>query len=39
MGILHLPLPNIKIMIAENKGIALFIIINNYGLPNNKARK
>ncbi len=23
MGILHLPLPDIKIMIAKNKGIAL----------------
>jgi hypothetical protein len=38
MGILHLPLPDINITIAENKGIALLIIINNYGLPNNKAR-
>jgi hypothetical protein len=39
MGILHLPLPNIKITIAKNKGITLPIIINNYGLLNNKAKQ
>jgi len=39
MGILVFPLPNIKITIAENKGITLLIIINNYGLLNNKARQ
>ncbi len=39
MGILVFPLPNIKITIAENKGITLPIIINNYGLLNNKARQ
>lgn len=39
MGILHLPLPDIKIMIAKNKGIALSIIINNYGLLNNAAKQ
>jgi hypothetical protein len=39
MGILHLPLPDIKTMIVEKKGIALPIIINNYGLVNNKAKQ
>jgi hypothetical protein len=39
MDLLHLPLPDIKIMIAKNKDIALFIIINNYGLLNNKAKQ
>ncbi len=39
MGILHIPLPDIKITIAKNKGITLPIIINNYGLLNNKAKQ